>query len=133
MSKESILALGFKGGVLNELKSKMSINYSISEDLNSDITWSDFNSLELDISRPNFSKDVSDCFQEVKKKYCTFNDIYARRFFYVPQTSAETHSTFTLFFYKCISILKNNAINCIIFSNIPHEGYDYIFYLIDAM
>jgi hypothetical protein len=130
MTKESILALGFKGRLLKELKSKMPVTYSISNDSNSDVSWNEFYNLKFDTSRPHFSKEISDCFQEVRRNYCQFADIYSRRFFYVTESSAEIYSTFILYFYKCIKILKNNNINCIIFSNIPHEGYDYIFYLI---
>lgn len=130
MSAESILALGFKGPLLNELKSKMSIAYSISNDANANITWTDFYGLKFDISRPDFSKEMLDCFRDVRKNYCQFNDIYSRRFFYVTESCAEIYSIFTLYFYKCIYVLKNYKINCIIFSNVPHEGYDYIFYLI---
>ena len=130
MFTESILALGFRGSLLNELKSKMSITYAISNDPNANITWTNFYSLKFDISRPDFSKEISDCFRDLKKSYCQFNDIYSRRFFYATESCAEVHSVFTLYFYKCISILKNNEINCIIFSNVPHEGYDYIFYMI---
>lgn len=130
MSAESILALGFKGPLLIELKSKMSIAYSISNDANANITWTDFYGLKFDISRPDFSKETSDCFRDVRKNYYQFNDIYSRRFFYVTESCAEIHSIFTLYFYKCMYVLKNYKINCIIFSNVPHEGYDYIFYLI---
>ncbi|MBU3540802.1 capsular biosynthesis protein [Polynucleobacter sp. UB-Tiil-W10] len=130
MSSESILALGFKGDLLKELKSKMPITYSISNDSNADITWDDFYSLKFDITRPDFSEEISKIFREVKKNYCQFNDIYSRRFFYVTESCAEVYSVFTLYFYQCISVLKNNSVNCIIFSNVPHEGYDYIFYLI---
>jgi hypothetical protein len=130
MSSESILVLGFKGVLLDELKSKMPITCSISSDSDADITWSDFYNLKFDISRPDFSEEMSDCFRDVKKNYCQFNDIYSRRFFYVTESCAEVYSVFTLYFYQCISVLKNNSINCIIFSNVPHEGYDYIFYLI---
>jgi hypothetical protein len=130
MSSESILALGFKGVLLNELKSKMPITCSISNDPNADITWSDFYGHKFDINRPEFNEEMLACFQEVKKNYCQFNDIYSRRFFYVTESSAEVYSVFTLYFYHCINVLKDNSINCIIFSNIPHEGYDYVFYLI---
>lgn len=130
MPYESILALGFRGILLNQLKSKMPINFVISNDPNADITWSDFNSLKFDISRPYFSQEIAECFQEVKKNYCQFNDIYSRRFFYFTESSAEVYNAFTLYFYKCLEVLKNNSISCIIFSNVPHEGYDYIFYLI---
>jgi hypothetical protein len=130
MSCESILALGFRGALLDQIKSKMPIKFAISNDPNADITWSDFNSHKYDISRPYFSQEIASCFQEIKKDYFQFNDIYSRRFFYVTESCSEVYNAFTLYFYACINVLKTNSISCIIFSNVPHEGYDYIFYLI---
>ena len=130
IQEESILALGFKGQTLTEFKNVSKNFFSIANDPQADITWNDFYYLQTQIEVPRFDESFFNLLANIKKNYYQFVDIYSRRYFYATASSAEIYNTFILFFYACLKIVKDKKISCIVFSNIPHEGYDYIFYLI---
>jgi hypothetical protein len=124
------LVLGFEGAVLRELRQNLNVRCVISEDASADISWSALQFLRLEVPAPTFSKEQSDCLAYVRSFFLMFSDIYSRRYPYVSDPIPEVQNAFTLSFYLCYRLIKEHDIGLLVFSNIPHEGYDYIFYLI---
>jgi hypothetical protein len=124
------LVLGFEGLVLVELRQKLEVRFVISEDPSADISWSALQYLRLDVPAPTFSKERSDCLAYARSFFLMFSDIYSRRYPYVSEPTPEVQNAFMLSFHLCYRLIKEHDIGLLVFSNIPHEGYDYIFYLI---
>ncbi len=124
------LVLGFEGEILDELRREFDVRFVISEDAAADIKWSSLQYLTLDVHCPALSQEQSDCLAYAGSFFATFSDIYSRRYPYVAESVSETWHAFMLMFHVSYGIIKDNDIGVLMFSNIPHEGYDYVFYLV---
>ena len=81
-----------------------------------------------------FSKKIipSEIKEELKKHLEEFNYIYYRLFFrfkYFP-SDKNSHKVFYSLSHYSYHFIINNNISHVFFSNIPHEGIDYVFYII---
>jgi hypothetical protein len=130
MHNNPLLVIGFKGEILAEFRQNFTSLVSVSEDDSSDINWWTLHELQFTHELPTFSSELFDCLNYVKTNYCKFTDINSRRYQYVQSSNAETYNAFILTFYKCYKLIERNHIELVVFSNIPHEGFDYITYLI---
>jgi hypothetical protein len=124
------LILGFNGAILQRLRHALNVKMVISEDQSADISWRTLQYLDIDPIPQIFSEQLLECLAFAKRYYLRFSDIYSRRYPYVADPPSEIQNAFIVIFYICYDILEKNDIELIVFSNIPHEGYDYIFYLI---
>ena len=129
-TQTATLVLGFRGEILNQLRQTMDVRYVISEDDTADIKWSQLQFLNLEPGFPRYSDGRTECLAYAKTFFYIYADIFSRRYRYVSDSISEIQNAFVLTFDICFRILKEHNIRLLVFSNIPHEGYDYIFYLI---
>ena len=126
------MAVGFNSNLLIELRSQFNIQYVISDDPLADLNWFAIHELKINVAAPILSREMLDCLAELRSHYAQFVDINSRRYYYVPGREPETYNGFVLTFYKIYEILKSHSIELVLFSNIPHEGFDYILYLVSG-
>ena len=124
------LILGFNGATLRELRSRLNVAMVISDDESADVQWEALQYLRLDIGPPLLTKQREDCLRYAESFFLEFSDIYSRRFRYVSEPVSEFRHAFVMTFDFCYRAIQERGIGLLVFSNIPHEGYDYIFYLI---
>ena len=125
-----VLVLGFENGILQNLRLQFNVRLVISDDASADIKWSAFQYLTLDVPAVFPSKERADCLAYATSHFAIFSDIYSRRYHYVSEHVSEVWSAFMLMFHVSYDLIKKHNIETLIFSNIPHEGYDFVFYLI---
>lgn len=128
--EDRVLVLGFDSNTLESLKDEFNVKYSIGDDNGADLTWQKFNNLNLPMFSNVYDKNYLDCLLYCKKSYQKYIDIYSRRYFYLTEQISEIYNKFIIKFNFSYFIIKKYEINLIIFSNVPHEGYDFILYLI---
>ena len=130
LSSTAALLLGFGGATLDRLRSVLNVACVISDDPSADVTWAALQNLENVPRAPGVSEERDRCLEFAKSHYWKFADIYSRRFTYISETLPEVQNAFILTFRICYELVVTRKISLLVFSNIPHEGYDYIFYLI---
>lgn len=125
-----VLSVGFRGDIRTSLKNEFNIICSISDDLDAEINWTELHLMQTSSIKPNLSSAMLSCLNEVKKHYLKFSDINSRRFYYINERESEVYNAFILTFYQIYRLLVNEKINLVLHSNIPHEGFDYLIYLV---
>ena len=129
-SKYKVLALGFGGQILNSLRENFESIFSISNDDTADLNWDMLHLMRQQVSAPEISFEMMECMNSVMMSYARFSDINSRRFYYLNGRDSETYNSLILTFYILYKIITEKKINLILYQNIPHEGFDYVVYLI---
>ena len=127
---QRILSIGFEGETLRALQKQFNVVCTISQEESSDINWNQLHLLKICGQNPNLSGEILSCFNAIKLNYLQFNDINSRRFYYINGRDSEIYNSFVLTFYEVYRILKEKNIDLVLHSNIPHEGFDYLIYLV---
>jgi hypothetical protein len=122
------LCVGFEGEALQALRARFDVRCVIAEDASADIDWRQLHELHLQHDAPHMTEELQRCFDTLKLHFLQFNDINSRRYYYVPGREAETYNGFVLSFYAACKLLKQYDIELLLHANIPHEGFDFIFY-----
>lgn len=124
------LVVGFESNILEKIRCKFDVSFSIAEDKSADLNWHEFHQLRADHKLPDIDATLMACMQEVRKHYLQFTDINSRRYYYVPGRESETYNGFILTFYTAYRILKDHQIELVLHANIPHEGFDFVLHKI---
>ena len=128
--KYRVLTVGFESDILYELRRCFHVRFVIAQDPSSDLAWDELHLMKVDVPAPVLTKEMLACLNFLKQHYVKFSDINSRRFYYVTASDSETYNAFVLTFFACYGVIKDNKINLCLFANIPHEGFDYLIYLI---
>ena len=128
--KYRVLTVGFESNILFELRRCFDVRFVIAQDPSSDLAWDELHLMKVDVPAPVLTKEMLRCLNFLKQYYVKFSDINSRRFYYVTASDSETYNAFVLTFFACYGVIKDNKINLCLFANIPHEGFDYLIYLI---
>lgn len=129
-SRYRVLSVGYEREVLRELRSNFDVRCAISADPTAEVDWNSLYLLTVPVAKPDMSDEMLACFDHVKQHVIRFLDINSRRHWYVTPPHSNTYNAFVLSFYACYDIVKKHDINCVLFSNIPHEGFDFVLYQI---
>jgi len=125
-----ILSVGFEGLILRALKDKFNITFSIARDSEADLNWDDLHLLKVQESNIQLSEEILVCLSHISEEYLNYCNINSRRFQYINGRDSETYNAFILTFYEIYRILTEYEIDLVLHSNVPHEGFDYLIYLI---
>ena len=128
--KYRVLTVGFESNILFELRRCFNVSFVIAQDSSADLVWNELHLMKIDTLAPVLTEEMLACLSFVKQHYVKFSDINSRRFYYATAPHSETYNAFILTFYTCYHAIKKSEINLCLFSNIPHEGFDYLIYLI---
>lgn len=122
------LCVGFEGEALQALRRRFDVRCAIAEDASADIDWRQLHGLSQPHDAPHMTDELQRCFDALKLHYLQFNDINSRRYYYVPGRETETYNGFVLSFYAAYKLLMQYDIELLLHANIPHEGFDFVFY-----
>ncbi len=124
------LILGFQNEILEKFRNQFNVRFVVSDDPSADIKWNALQYLTLTPPPTIVSAEQTDCLAYSTSFFAMFSDIYSRRYLYVSEHVSEVWNAFILMFHVGYDLIKKYNIRILIFSNIPHEGYDFVFYLI---
>ena len=133
-----IIIWGFGGEskeIINQFKKKIDLKYDlflwVDKKPHADYSIHDFFNLNIKFDN-NFCFDetINSIIDRSRDKFDIFCEIYSRHWYPKFLPIQEYQHRFTLYFYYFYQLIKSNNINLVIFSNVPHEGPDYILYLL---
>lgn len=113
----------------NELMKNLDVRFVISHELDSDILWDDFQNHSFKYSIPE-CKQRERLVAYLHRYFKNFAILNSRRNAVISDFQSEVLSGMYLYGYGAYSIFHDNDIQLVIFQNLPHEGFDYIFYII---
>ena len=131
MNKLKTLVIGHTEKAYHDaLAEYFDLVFIIADTKNANLNWHDLANLKIPLNAPTETALNDSTFINIIKKYQRFTDINQRRYIGVNEHEGEVFNSFTLTFYWAYKLLKDKDIEIIIMQNFPHEGFDYIFYLI---
>lgn len=130
MNETRALVLGYTASIREKLAERFDFTYTIADGEGCDFSWNDLHNLSFAMSPPNHEMLNDGVVEKILEKYQRFTDINSRRYVTVNERESEIYNGFIATYYKIRKIIHENSINLVLFSNFPHEGFDYIVYLV---
>jgi len=125
----NMLIVGYSNEIIAQLKKTFNVQFVISNSQNSNIKWDEFHNLSPDV----MSKELDCLSSEIKeliKNFEKFSDMSTRRYAVLNGHHGETRNILMLYMYNIVHILRKHQISVVLFSNMPHEGFDFVLYQI---
>lgn len=127
MSPRAVV-IGFTSEIQNALCSTFDVVYTVGDNAAANMQWHDLARLDSTLQAPSFAALNDGTFQTLLNTYQRFADINSRRFFLIQAPESEVFNGFVATFYIAHRILTGTKPDVVIFCNLPHEGFDYVFY-----
>ena len=123
----NILTIGYDKTTLNEFAKNYKNHFSISVASNANMSWHDFHNVNFTIKTKSpvlTDLEIASLIENFEK----FSDVNSRRYAIVHAHHSEVRNILFLQAYKAAELLAELEIDTIFFNNMPHEGFDLIFY-----
>jgi len=130
MNQTRALVLGYAASIHKKLVEQFDFIYTIADGEGVDLSWNDLHNLRFTMKPPTYAILNDGVFEKILTQYQRFSDINSRRYVAVNERESEIYNGFVVTYYKIRKIIDENSINLVLFSNFPHEGFDYIIYLV---
>jgi hypothetical protein len=130
MNQTRAMVLGYDASIREKLAEQFDFTYTIAEGEECNFSWNDLHNLSFAMSSPSYEMLNDGIFEKILMQYQRYADINSRRYVAVNERESEIYNGFISTYYKIRKIIHENSINLVLFSNFPHEGFDYIVYLV---
>jgi len=126
MEMKSTYVSGFDEGIVSSLKDFVQVRIWVNDSGSYTHNIFDLTATKLpDDYRKSGSIDY-ECYKSVYASLPEFIDIHSRSYPYYELPYHGFLNAFNRLFYYCYDLLVSNKIEQVIFSNLPHEGFDFL-------
>lgn len=126
MKKMNAYISGFEQEIISNIKEYCDVKVWVNDE--GAYTHNVFDLTACNFSLPYQKSSSIDyaCYKQVYSHLPEFIDIHSRSFPYYEMTYHGYLNVFNRLFYYCYDLLTANKIECLIFSSMPHEGFDFL-------
>lgn len=125
----NLLTIGYSSAIIDEFKKQFEFCYSISTSSNADMKWWDVHNFTMNTDSRSDVLEAAEI-KELIRHFEMYSDMNTRRYAVVHGQHSETKNLLMLQASYASSLLNKYEIDLIFFENMPHEGFDFIFYIL---
>lgn len=121
------LIIGYTKETILVFRKKFDVAFVVSDNDQADINWWVFHNLGFEITTQSYGFNNEEV-RYLMASFEKFSDMSTRRYAVIHAHHSTIKNILMLTYYKVVEIIEDLQIEQIIFQNMPHEGFDFIFY-----